>query len=51
MPKGIYKVPVATNEPVMNYLPGSPERAELKKEIERMRSEVIDIPMIIDGIQ
>ena len=33
MPKGIYKVPVAKNEPVMNYLPGSPERNELKKEI------------------
>ncbi|MFC2090526.1 L-glutamate gamma-semialdehyde dehydrogenase [Bacteroidota bacterium] len=49
MPKGIYKVPVAQNEPVMAYLPGSQERIELKKEIERLRSEVIDIPMIIDG--
>lgn len=49
MPKGIYKVPVAKNEPVKSYAPGSPERAELKKEIERMRSEVIDIPMVIDG--
>ena len=49
MPKGFFKVPIARNEPVMNYAPGSPERAELKKEIERMRSEVIDIPMIIDG--
>ncbi|MFC2079909.1 L-glutamate gamma-semialdehyde dehydrogenase [Bacteroidota bacterium] len=49
MPKGIYKVPVAKNEAVKKYSPGSPERKELKKEIERMRSEVIDIPMIIDG--
>ena len=49
MPKGFFKVPIASNEPVMSYAPGSPERAELKKEIERMRSEVIDIPMVIDG--
>ncbi len=49
MPKGIYKVPVARNEPVKNYLPGSPERSELKKVLEEMKSEVIDIPMIIDG--
>jgi 1-pyrroline-5-carboxylate dehydrogenase len=49
MPKGIFKVPIARNEPVMSYAPGSPERAELKKEIEKMRSEVIDIPMVIDG--
>lgn len=49
MPKGFYNVPETKNEQVKEYLPGSPERAELKKEIERMRSEVIDIPMIIDG--
>jgi len=49
MPKGIFKVPVAKNEPVKTYAPGTPERAALKKEIERMRSEVIDIPMVIDG--
>lgn len=49
MPKGIYKVPTAKNEPVKSYAPGSPEKAELKQEIARMKSEVIDIPMIIDG--
>lgn len=49
MPKGIFNVPKAINEPIKDYLPGSPERAELKNEIERMRSEVIDIPMIIGG--
>jgi 1-pyrroline-5-carboxylate dehydrogenase len=49
MPKGIYKVPVAKNEPVHNYAPGSPERASLKKEIERLRSQVMDIPMVIGG--
>ena len=49
MPKGFFKVPDTNNEPVLNYAPGSPERAELKIEIERMRSEVVDIPMFIDG--
>ena len=49
MPKGIYRVPVAINEPVKNYAPGSPERASLKKEIERLRSQVMDIPMVIGG--
>lgn len=49
MPKGIFKVPIARNEPVKSYAPGSPERAELKQEIDKMRSEVVDIPMFIDG--
>ena len=49
MPKGFYKVPAAKNEPVHNYAPGSPERASLKKEIERLRSQVMDIPMVIGG--
>ncbi len=49
MPKGIYKVPPAKNEPVKNYAPGSPEKLELKKTLAAMKSEVMDIPMIIDG--
>ena len=49
MPKGIFNVPQAINEPVKNYAPGSPERKELKKELEKMRSELIDIPMVIGG--
>ncbi len=47
MPKGIYKVPIPVNEPVKSYAPGSPERAALKAELERMRSEQIDVPMYI----
>ncbi len=49
MPKGIYKVPVPVNEPVKMYAPGSPERAELKKMLEHLRSEELDIPMYIGG--
>ncbi len=49
MSYGIFNVPVAINEPVLNYAPGSTERAELKAAIAKMRSEVIDIPMYING--
>lgn len=49
MPKGIYKVPVATNEPVLSYAPGTKERAELKKQLEEFRKVELDIPMVIGG--
>lgn len=49
MATGFFNVPDAINEPVYSYAPGTPERKALKQEIERMRSEQIDIPMIIDG--
>lgn len=47
MPKGIYHVPVAQNEPVKSYAPGSPERAALKKMLEEMRAQKVDVPMYI----
>ncbi|HOS49656.1 MAG TPA: aldehyde dehydrogenase family protein, partial [Bacteroidia bacterium] len=49
MSNAIYKVPAAINEPVLNYAPGSPERKALKAALAHMRSEVIDVPMYIDG--
>ena len=49
MSKGIFKVPVPVNERVRNYAPGTHERKTLKQEIERLRSQVMDIPMIING--
>ncbi len=49
MSKGFYKVPVLGNERVRNYLPGTLDRATLKKEIDDLRSQVMDIPMIIGG--
>jgi len=42
-------VPEPINERVRNYAPGTRERADLKKEIDRLRSQVLDIPMIIGG--
>lgn len=42
-------VPPAENEPVLDYAPGSPERAELKHTLERLKSTEIEIPLIIGG--
>jgi 1-pyrroline-5-carboxylate dehydrogenase len=49
MLKGFFEVPVAYNEPVKDYAPGSPERKELQEVISTFRSEERDIPMIIGG--
>lgn len=49
MSKGFFNVPVAKNEPVKSYAPGSPERAELKKVIAELRSAEVDLPLIIGG--
>lgn len=49
MSNAIYKVPVAVNEPILNYAPGSSEREGLKKAIADARSKNLDIPMYIDG--
>ncbi|MFO7156712.1 MAG: L-glutamate gamma-semialdehyde dehydrogenase [Pseudomonadota bacterium] len=42
-------VPPPVNEPVRSYAPGTPERAELSRTLDRMAAERIDIPMIIGG--
>lgn len=44
---GFFKVPTPKNEPVLNYAPGSKERALLKKALEEARAQVLDIPMYI----
>jgi 1-pyrroline-5-carboxylate dehydrogenase len=49
MPKGIFNVPIAKNEPVKSYVPGSPERVELKKMLAELRSKEVELPMIIGG--
>lgn len=47
MAKGFFNVPTATNEPVLNYAPGSAERAELEAALAEARSKQIDVPMYI----
>jgi len=49
MPTGFFNVPVPVNERVRNYAPGTHERATLKEEIEKLRSQVMEIPMVIGG--
>ncbi len=49
MSKGFFHIPDRGNEPIKTYLPGSPERAEIKSMIAKLRSKVIDLPMFIGG--
>ena len=49
MPKGVYKLPQITNEPIKTYAPGSPERAALKARIEELQNTAVDLQMIIGG--
>ncbi len=49
MPKGIYKVPTAVNEPIKSYVVGSAERQELQAMLKDLRSKELDIPMYIGG--
>ncbi|MEM8894024.1 MAG: L-glutamate gamma-semialdehyde dehydrogenase [Bacteroidota bacterium] len=47
MPKGVYEVPLPTNEPVLSYAPGSDEKAALKAAVKELKSQEIDAPMYI----
>lgn len=49
MSQEIFQVPVAENEPVKSYAPGTPEKAELKKALNELMSKKVELPMIIDG--
>jgi len=44
-----FSVPKPLNEPVLNYGPGSPERAKFFARLNAMKSKVLDIPMFIGG--
>ena len=45
----IFRPPTPANEPIREYAPGSPEREELKRRLERMAGERIELPCIIGG--
>ena len=49
MAKGFYQVPLAENEPILSYAPGTPERKKLKEALNEVASKEIDIPMVIGG--
>ena len=49
MINALYKIPHAENERVLNYAPGTPERASVKKVLNEMMGKKIEIPVIIGG--
>ncbi|MCL2618683.1 MAG: L-glutamate gamma-semialdehyde dehydrogenase [Defluviitaleaceae bacterium] len=52
MSNALFQVPRPTNEPARSYAPGSPERAEIQKELDRLyRAELTKIPLVINGVR
>jgi len=49
MSNGSFNIPIPSNEPVLDYLPGSPERRDLRDQLRKMSSKVIEIPARIGG--
>ncbi|WP_194765748.1 L-glutamate gamma-semialdehyde dehydrogenase [Tamlana sp. I1] len=49
MGKGFFNVPIAINEPVKSYAPGSPERKEVLEAYKTMFNSKIDVPLYING--
>jgi len=47
MPKGNFFIPEPSNEPVLSYAPGSPEREEVLAKYKEMYNQEIDAPMYI----
>jgi len=46
---GIFRVPEPYNEPVRGYEPGSPERDELRRRLDELSSQRLEIPLVIGG--
>ncbi|HRH60269.1 MAG TPA: aldehyde dehydrogenase family protein, partial [Chitinophagaceae bacterium] len=46
---GTFHYPLPANEPVLQYAPGSPEKAALKKTLAELKKKTHDIPMYIGG--
>lgn len=49
MANAFFEVPIAVNEEVLSYAPGSPERAALKAALKELKSKTIEVPMTIGG--
>ncbi|UAB81441.1 L-glutamate gamma-semialdehyde dehydrogenase [Marixanthomonas sp. SCSIO 43207] len=49
MGKGFFDVPVAENEPVLSYAPGTPEREEVLKAYKELYNSTVDVPLYING--
>ncbi|MEI7471164.1 MAG: L-glutamate gamma-semialdehyde dehydrogenase [Chitinophagaceae bacterium] len=44
---GYFSYPLPTNEPILNYAPGSAERTRLKEVLAELKSTEVDVPMYI----
>ncbi len=51
MPKGIYNVPKAVNEPVKSYASGSKERQQVLDTFKELYNTTVDVPMYIGAEQ
>jgi len=49
MSTGFFNVPVAVNEPVKTYAPGTPEREQVQQAFKEMYQSTVDIPLYIGG--
>jgi len=49
MNNAIFSFPDPGNEPIKGYAPGSPERKELQAKLAELKSQEIEIPLIIGG--
>lgn len=49
MSDGIYTTPLPVNEPILGYMPGSPERKQVESAISKFKSETARVPLIING--
>jgi 1-pyrroline-5-carboxylate dehydrogenase len=45
----ISRPPVPANEPIRDYAPGTPEREELRRRLDELQGERIEIPCVIGG--
>jgi len=46
---GIFRPAKPVNEPVRDYAPGSPEREEVRRRLDQMQGERIELPLVIGG--
>ncbi|RIA08765.1 delta-1-pyrroline-5-carboxylate dehydrogenase [Flavobacteriaceae bacterium MAR_2010_72] len=49
MGKGFFNVPIAVNEPVKSYAPGSPERDAVLKTYKALFNSQVEVPLYING--
>jgi len=49
MGKGFFEVPIAVNDTIKDYAPGSPERKEVLDTYKKMYNSTVEVPLYING--